>query len=350
MGRDVLYVGTYTHGTSIGIHIYDVDVKNGALKERKVVPINNASYMVKAHNKQILYSICDEGVESFRILPDGDLEFINQAGIKGMRGCHLSTDKQDHFLFVAGYHDGKVTVMRLNEDGSIGEICDGIFHKGMGSVAERNFRPHVNCVVPTCDDKYLCAVDLGVDHVKVYAVNEQTGKLRLVDIVHCPLESAPRRMLFSKDGRFAYIICELKNYILAYKYDGSGNMPDFERIQKISTVGDQSSVNTAASGFQMSPDGKYLYCSNAGENSMGVFKIDPEDGMLEKLCVLPVNGEYPKDVDVFPDMRHVLSLNHESNSITVYTVDYEKKTLAMKGAPLYIETPNCSLMVHLDDG
>lgn len=349
MGKYVLYVGTYTHGTSIGIHIYDMDVEKGTLKERKVVPINNASYMVQAHNKKFIYSICDEGVEAFRILPDGDLEFVNQASIKGMRGCHLATDKRDRFLFIAGYHDGKVTVMRLNEDGSIGEICDGIFHKGMGSVAERNFRPHVNCVMPTRDERYLCAVDLGVDHVKVYSVDDNTGKLRLVDIVHCPLESAPRRMFFSKDGRFAYVICELKNYILAYEYDGSGNVPNFERIQKISTVDDKTLINSAASGFKISPDGQYLYCSNAGENSIGIFRINQEDGTLEKLCVLPVSGEYPKDIDVFPDMRHVLSLNHESNSITVYKVDYEKRTMAMKGAPLYIETPNCSLIVPLDD-
>lgn len=349
MGREVLYVGTYTHGTSIGIHVYDMDMETGGLKERKVVPINNASYIAKANTKNILYSICDEGVEAFRIMPDGDLEFMNQASIKGMRGCHLSTDSKDRFLFVAGYHDGKVTVLRVNEDGSIGEICDGIFHKGMGSVAERNFRPHINCVVPTPDDKYVCVVDLGVDHVKIYSIDYTTGKLRLVDILHCPLESAPRRMLFSKDGRFAYVVCELKNYILAFEYDGTGSVPNFERIQKISTVDDKTQNNSAASGFKISEDGQYLYCSNAGENSIAMFKLNQEDGTLEKLCVLPVSGEYPKDLDVFPDNRHVLSLNHESNSITVYKADYEKRIIAMKGAPLYIETPNCSLIVHLDE-
>ena len=84
MGKEkyVAYVGTYTHGTSIGIHLYDLDVENGTMAERKVVPINNSSHLVKAHNKQFLYSISDEGVESFRILPDGDLEFLNRAGIQ----------------------------------------------------------------------------------------------------------------------------------------------------------------------------------------------------------------------------------------------------------------------------
>ena len=162
----VAYVGTYTHGNSKGIYIYDLDVENGRAIERKVVPINNPSYIKKSHNGKYLYSISDEGVRSFKILPDGDLEPMNSASICGMRGCYLSTDKLDRYLFVGGWHDGKVTVMRLNEDGTIGEMTDEVFHKGIGSVAERNFRPHVNCVNITPDQKYLCAVDLGVDQVK----------------------------------------------------------------------------------------------------------------------------------------------------------------------------------------
>ncbi|MFR7992186.1 MAG: lactonase family protein [Lachnospiraceae bacterium] len=349
-GKDVLYVGTYTHGTSVGVHIYDMDPEVGALTERKVIPINNASYLTVSRSGKYLYSIADEGVEAYRILPDGDLEYINQAGIRGMRGCYLSTDSKDRFLYVAGYHDGKVTVMSLNKDGSIGHICDGIFHKGIGSVADRNFRPHVNCVIPTPDEKYLCAVDLGLDHVKIYSVDPHTGKLRLVDILRCELECGPRHMLFSKDGRFAYLICEIKNYISVYAYDGSGKNPKFEWIENVRTISDQSAEsNSAASGMKLSKDGQYLYCSNAGENSMGIFRVNQQDGTLEKVCILPVSGDYPKDIDVFSGNQFVLALNHESNSITTFHVNYEKGTIAMNRAPLYVETPNCALVLHLDE-
>ena len=125
----VAYVGTYTHGESKGIHIYDLDVENGNMTERKVVPINNPSYIKKSHNGKYLYSIADEGVRSYKILPDGDLEEMNSMSIYGMRGCYLSTDKDDSYLFVGGWHDGKVTVMRLNADGTIGGMTDEIFHK-----------------------------------------------------------------------------------------------------------------------------------------------------------------------------------------------------------------------------
>lgn len=337
----IAYVGTYTHGSSVGIHIFDLDIKTGSMKERKVVPVNNPSYVTISHSGKFLYSIADEGVEAFRILADGDLECVNTASIQGMRGCYLSTDIEDRFLFVAGYHDGKVTVMELKEDGSIGSHLDGIFHKGLGSVAERNFRPHINCATMTPDQKYLCVVDIGVDHVNIYRLDHETGKLDLVDVLSCELESAPRHMLFSEDGRFAYLICELKNYINVYRYNGTGKNPVFDKIQTVCTLNSCHATGCAASAMKFSPDGNYLFCSNAGDNSVGCFRVDKKTGVLKMLFVLPISGDYPKDIDIFPDGKHLMSLNHESNTITIFTVNYENGLIALKGKPIEIETPNC---------
>ena len=188
----VAYVGTYTHGSSIGIHVYDLDVENGYMTEREVIPVNNASHVARSTSGRYLYSIADEGVAVMRINDDGGLTPINAVGIDGMRGCFLSTDKEGRFLFVGGYHDGKVTVVHTHRDGRLGSVLDGIFHKGLGSVAERNFRPHVSCTMPTPDGKYLCVVDNGIDQIKLYTVNPLTGKLKLYDILRCELESGPR--------------------------------------------------------------------------------------------------------------------------------------------------------------
>ena len=317
------------------------------MAERTVVPINNSSHMVKAHNKQFLYSISDEGVESFRILPDGDLEFLNRAGIQGMRGCYVSLDAQDKFLVVGGYHDGKVTVLRINPDGSIGAITDGIFHKGLGSVAERNFRPHISCVKMTPDQKYLCAVDNGIDHVNVYRLDHRTGKLNLVDIVRCELESGPRQITFSRDGKFAYVLCELKNYINVYTYDGRGKTPKFEKIQQVDTRMDVKETACAAASVKISRAGNHLYCSSAGDNSVSIFPIDPKSGMLERMCSLPISGSYPKDLDVFPDDRTLVVLNHESNEIRTFRINYEKKLFVEKGRPIKVETPNSIMISRL---
>ena len=175
----VAYVGTYTHGSSIGIHLYDLDVEDGTLTERKVVKVTNSSHICRSLNGKYLYSIADEGVEVFKVEPDGDLTPINKVGIDGMRGCYLSVDQTGKYLFVGGYHDGKVTVVHTHRDGRLGSVMDGVFHKGLGSVAERNFRPHVNCVVPTPENKFICAVDNGIDQVKIYRITPH-NKLSLV--------------------------------------------------------------------------------------------------------------------------------------------------------------------------
>lgn len=338
----VAYVGTYTHENSVGIHLYDVDVEAGKMKERKVVPINNPSDLIVSKDGRFLYSIADEGVECFRILADGDLEPVNKQWIGGMRGCYVEVDSQNRYLFVGGHHDGRVTMMQLLPDGRIGNIADGIFHKGMGrTIADRSSKPHVDCVKLTPDEKFLCAVDNGLDHVKVYRVDYERGKLKLADIIRCPLESAPRMIRFSRDGRYAYILYELLNQVEVYSYELVGGEPKFEKIQTISTTTAKEQDVCAASGMEISLDGRYLFCSNAGTNSVTIYEIDSATGCLTVMCNSKISGDYPKMLGIFPDGVHFMSLNHETNEITTFLVDYEKKYILMESKPLPIDKPNC---------
>lgn len=345
----VAYVGTYTHENSVGIHIYDVDVAEGSLKERKVVPINNPSDLVVSKNRKFLYSIADEGVEAFKILPDGDLEPMNEQWIGGMRGCYVEVDDENRYLFVGGHHDGRVTMMKLNEDGSIGEIADGIFHKGMGrSIAQRNFIPHVDCVKLTPEQKFLCAVDNGLDQVKIYRVDYENGKLKLVDIIRGQLESAPRMIRFSRNGKFAYILYELLNAVEVYKYDVVNDVPVFEKIQKISTVGPKDEDVCAASGMEVSRSGKHLFCCNSGVNTVICYRIDEETGMLSQEFYTKVNSDYPKMLAIYPDENHYLTLNNNSNEIVSYEINYEEKYSIWKGKPVRVDKPNCIYILKLE--
>ena len=211
----IAYVGTYTHGSSIGIHLYDVDVEEGTLSERKVVPVNNSSYVVKSKNGKYLYSIADEGVAVFEIKPDGDLELINKVGV--------------------------------------------------------------------------------------------------------------------------------------FTYKATDKGPEFELIQLVEPLSDQlDPMHDCGAAMTMSPDGKYLFTSTAGDDSVAMFAINPDDGTLTKEFALPISGEYPKDIALFPDGKHLAVVNHESNSITTFAIDYEKKLIVMKGKPMKVETPNCILMTNIE--
>lgn len=345
----VAYVGTYTHENSVGIHIYDVDVANGRLSERKVIPINNPSDIVVSKDRRFLYSIADEGVEAFHVQPDGDLIPMNKQWIGGMRGCYVEVDDKNRYLFVGGHHDGRVSMMRLNEDGSIGDIADGIFHKGMGmSIAQRNFVPHVDCVKLTPDQKFLCAVDNGLDQVKIYKVNYESGRLKLIDIVRGPLESAPRMIRFSRDGKYAYILYELLNAVEVYRYDVVDGQPSFEKIQTVSTAGKNAENVCAASGMEVSRSGKYLFCSNAGVNSVICFAIDKKTGMLSEEFHSRVFSDYPKMLAIYPDEEHYLTLNNSSNEIVSYKINFEEKYSLVSGEPVKVDKPNSIYILKLN--
>ncbi len=344
----IAYVSAYTHGKSKGIMICDVDIEQGHFTPRSEVVIHNPSYMAKSHSGKYLYSICDEGLVAYRILENGNLGFINQGSINGMRACYLTVDSKDRYIFCAGYHDGKATIVRIREDGGIGEVTDEVFHKGLGSVAERNFRPHVSCVLLTPDEKYMIACNLGTDQAEVYRFNSVTGKIRPVDVIRCELESAPRTMVFSPDGKFAYLSHELKNYVAIYSYRDNGRLPEFELIDRISTLGhDSYKKNSAAVAIKFSPDGKNLFVSNAGDDSVAIYDRDEETGKLTMRSVLPISGDYPKDIAIFPDGKHLVSMNHETNEMTFFRINYEKGILVMHGKPEAIETPNCCIIAEI---
>ena len=344
----VAYAGTYTNGTSKGIHVYDVDVEEGLLHLRKVIPVHNSSYITRSRNMKYLYSIADEGVMAYAIQPDGDLKPINKIDINGMRGCHMSVDLEGKYLFVAGYHDGKVTVIHTHQDGRLGSLMDDVFHKGVGAVNERSFRPHVCCVRVTPDNRFLCAVDNGIDQIVLYKINHMYNKLQKVDILRMGREAGPRSIHFSRRGRFAYVLCEILNVVRVYSYKVVDGYPVFELIQEISTLSDERDPHDAASSLRISYDGEYLFCSTAGDDSVACYQIEHESGMLTRLFSLPISGMYPKDIALFPDQKHLAVVNNASGTITTFRIDYEKKVLVMKGRPQKLDTPNCMVFQEIE--
>lgn len=339
----VAYVSSYTRDTSekYGIRLYDVDVDAGRMTEREKVHVTNSSYITKARSGKTLYSITDMGVEAYRIGDDGHLTLLNEASINGMRGCYLSTDFDEKLLFVAGYYDGKITVLRLLEDGSIGEILEEVYHKGLGLGTGRAYMPHVECVKMTRDNRYLCAADSGMDRCIVYALHPESGKLTEAEIVHCDQGSAPRHIKFSKNGKFMYVVCEQKSKIDVYHYSNEGKIPVFERIQQIATNAEDDPIGTAASALNFSDDFRYLISSDMTTNEVVIFLADQEKGTLKKILSLPIAGTYPKDAMLFPDNKHLVSLNHESNSMTFFHFSEKNRTLIMNGKEMKVMRPNC---------
>ncbi len=352
-GKYVAYIGSYSYtGSAKGITICDVDVERGVLKKRTEIEVNNSSYLVVSRDQKTLYSIVDEGVVAFHILENGALSRINTRNIRGMRGCHLAIDRDDEYLMVSGYHDGKATLLRLEKDGSVGPIVDGFYDKGIGSVAERTFRPHVSCSRMTDDQKYILVADLGIDQVKIFRFDKTDGKMRQIDTIRCELKSAPRHFRFSPDRRFLYLMYEVKNVVDVFTFREGKDENDIE-LEKIQTVSTHNSNPEnpliAACQMRFSPDkdARHLFVSNAGIDTLTVYNRDPETGLLTMKNSLPVSGEYPKDFCIFPDEKHVAVANNDSGEISFFSVDYETGMLVMNARSIEVDEPNCIAMARL---
>ena len=134
-----------------------------------------------------------------------------------------------------------------------------------------------------------------------------------------------------------------------YSYEEINNNPEFKKLQTISTLNEYHAGGSAASALNFYVDDNYMVSSNAGDNSVIIYKIDHETGRLTKILCLPISGDYPKDTTLFPDNKYLVSLNHESDAMTFFKVDMEKGLLVMNGKEIKVEKPNCIIFHKLTE-
>ena len=145
-----------------------------------------------------------------------------------------------------------------------------------------------------------------------------------------------------------YLVYEIKNVIEVYSYRAGERGPIVEKVQSISTTADKTgNPNIAACSIKLSDDGKHVFCSNAGENTVTMYDRDEETGLLTMKNSLPISGDYPKDIAIFPDGEHMVVANHGSGTLTFFKVDYERSLIIMNKLPLEVNQPNCIRIVEL---
>ena len=132
-----------------------------------------------------------------------------------------------------------------------------------------------------------------------------------------------------------------------YSYDKNSDKDRFDLVQNIFTVRRDHKSNSAAANITFDSTGKHLLCSNAGDNTVTIYKVDSKTGKLSSLNSLPISGDYPKYIRLFPDDKHLMSMNNEGNSITIFTVKYDKGLIIMNGPELKISRPNNMIIKEL---
>lgn len=346
--KHILYVGTYTKGTTDGIFVYSFNDHSGKLEDLKIpIASNNPSFMTVSKDKKHLYAVNEladpeqnqsGSVSSFSIGKNGSLKLQNQVLTHGAHPCHVSLSPNGKQLIVSNYTGGSLSIFDVLPDGSISEMVQRIQHEGHSTFPGRQEGPHVHSAQFDAPGKNLFVADLGIDELRIY---QMTFDKQIVPNTQATVKmtkgSGPRHFAQSSDGNYIYVINELSSTItVLIKYGGV-----WKERQTIKTLPKDFKGESWCADIHISPDGKFVYGSNRGHNSIAVFSRDKVSGKLEMLQTIPTEGNWPRNFTFDPTGRFLLVANERSNDITVFKIDETTGKLKYTGIKVQNQSPVC---------
>lgn len=337
------YIGTYTKGESEGIYSFTLDTDKRTIVDVKVAArLDNPTYLTISSNKRYLYSVVKEGgtggIAAFSINSNGELIAINSQVSEGSPPCHVSVDTKNNYVFSANYHKGTVESSLLNqEDGSVQPAVSIFKHEGSGP-DPRQEKAHTHYAGLTPDEKYLTAVELGIDALITYNVNDN-GTLEKANLLPIKAGSGPRHLVFHPNGKYAYIMTEFSSEVIVLTYHPENGQ--FTEKQYISTLPEDFKENNQGSAIHISADGRFVYAGNRGHNSIAVFHVNEETGELNSVEHTSTEGDWPRDFEIDPSEKFIVASNQESGNLTLFARDENTGKLTLLQSEIKVPYPVC---------
>jgi len=347
-----LYVGTYTSGRSEGIYLYRLNLTSGELSHVATTSgVVNPSYLTIAPSRRYLYAVNEVeefggkksgALSAFAIdQQTGSLRFMNQQPSLGSAPCYVVVDRTGRFVLVANYFGGNVAVLPVRSDGSLGEATDLKQHAGSSINTERQEGPHAHCIELDSANRVAYACDLGADKIMISRFDARSGKLipNRTPSVQMKPGAGPRHLTFHPGSKYAYVINELHATVTAFAHDRvQGNLKELQTVPTLPA--DFTAANTSAD-IHVSPDGRFLYCSNRGHDSIAAFKVDPRNGKLTFIAHEPTRGNAPRNFAIDPTGAFLLVANQKSDNIVTFRRDRKTGRLSATGHVAEVPSPVC---------
>jgi 6-phosphogluconolactonase len=349
-----VYIGTYTDGTSKGIYRTALDLATGTATTPVLAgEAKNPSFLALHPSGRFLYAVSEVddlggaksgGVLAFAVdAKTGDLKLLNQQPSQGAAPCHLVVDKSGKNVLVANYSGGNVALFRIAADGRLEPASVVRAHAGNGPNAARQKGPHAHGIYLDAAERYAFAPDLGADRVFVYRFDAQNGTLEPHGAAAIEPGSGPRHLAFHPSGRFAYVINELTSTITALGYDAAkGELRTLETVKALPEAFQGTSYTAE---IEVSKDGRFLYGSNRGHDSLVVFRVDPASGRLTLAGHVPVGGSWPRHFAIDASGRVLLAGHQRGGTLAFFKLDPQSGLPAPLGASLAVDRPACLLPV-----
>jgi 6-phosphogluconolactonase len=374
-----VYFGTYTGFTymkeglpaggsrSKGIYVSRFQPATGAVsKPELAAEIVNPAFLAVHPNQRFLYVATEDPlslgpdfdhasyVSGYSIDPKtGKLHLLNTLPTGGTSTCYLSIDKTGRYVLMANFGSSSVTVLRIKQDGSLGEQTAFMKHVGKGKDPSFQSQAHPHSIDVSPDNRFAIVSDLGVDKLFIYRFDAAIGTLSPDNPPFVAAESGggPRHFVFDAAGKFGYSLKEMSGFVTVLAWDPSNG--SFSNIQDAKTLASNFIGGSDSAEIAIHPNGKFLYESNRrfrgpnlwGPDTIAVFAIDPEKGTLTEVEQVPPGGTMPRNFAIDPTGSYLFSANELSGNVLLFRVDGNTGRLTPARTDLKIDVPVCIVFV-----
>jgi 6-phosphogluconolactonase len=350
MSTHHLFIGTYTRESSKGIYALQLDASTGQLTSPTLAAeTKSPSYLTLSPDRRFLYAVSESdamaaaftiGSDRNRLTP---LAASQSAG--GKAPCHLAVDQSGRALLVANYHTGVVASLPINPDGTLQPPATVIQHTGSSVDPDRQRSPHVHSVTLSPDNRHVLVCDLGLDKIFTYRLDPGRATLTAGEppFIAAAPGSGPRHFAFAPDGRHAFSIAEMGGTLTAYRFEPRNG--SLTALDTQSTLAPDWHGENSSAAVRVHPNGRFVYGSNRGPDTIAVFSFDAVSGRLRLIENVPSGGSGPRDFALSPDGRWLVAANQNTGSLIVFRVDPASGRLSATPHTAELSMPVCVLFV-----
>ena len=346
----ILYAGSYTSGTSKGIYAWQFDSKDGSL-----VPLGleaataQPAYVWPSPDGRTLYAVNWEdqgGVSAFRIdRRTGGLSLLDKVSAEGRKPNQVMLDPSGKLAVAVNYTTGNVVAYKIRPDGSLSDAVWTDQHAGQ-PLSPKQPGPKAHGVEFSRDGQFMYVADLGLDRVYGYRVDAGAGAITPGDPPFTSIEAGagPRRMQIAADGKFLYVNHETDSRVSVFAVSGT----TLTEVQRVSTIPPGFTGANTTAEIVLSPDGRYLYVSNRGSDSIALYNVDHVTGTLSANGFTSAGGRTPRNLRLDPTAGYLLSSNEDGGTITVFKRDKVTGALTELAEKGEIDTPGSLCFIVMD--
>jgi 6-phosphogluconolactonase len=354
----LMFVGTYTGKGSEGIYSYRFNPATGELASLGLAAsTDNPSFLAVDPKGRFLYAVNE--LDAFQNKPtgavsafaidrlSGKLKLLQQVSSLGGGPAYVSLDRSARYLMVANYGSGNYAVFPIGNDGRLGAHSAFVQDAGSSVNPERQAGPHAHSIQVTNDNRLAIVADLGLDKLLLYRFDETMGSLTSSrrGFVKVAPGAGPRHVAFDPSGRFVYVVNELASTITVFDYRSTPGTLDSK--QTIPALPKNFAGKNTAAQISVDSKGRFLYVSNRGDNSIGVFSINPNDGRLTVVGWVSSGGKTPRNFAIDPTGKWLFAANQDSDDIKLFQIEPDSGRLIPASRSVKVGSPVCLCFVPI---